>query len=179
MAYLTFNQLSTTTTLRKSSTLNESLRARTYTETNVFLSYRRKDRQYVEAIVKFLKGIGINLYVDYLDETLEDKTNENVAAILRDRIKSCNKFISVATPDSGNSKWMPWELGLGDRIINYKNVAILPLTNSAVTWNDQEYGKIYGRVEGSNSYVSNGPDDWYVIYPDGSKIKLKEWFLKN
>ncbi|UPT69904.1 MAG: toll/interleukin-1 receptor domain-containing protein [Flavobacterium sp. JAD_PAG50586_2] len=178
MAYLTFDQISSTITLRKAESANESIKSRTYTEKRVFLSYRRNDRKYVEGIVRFLKSLGVSVYVDYLDETLEDKTNENVAAILRDHIKSSTKFISLATPDSSNSKWMPWELGLGDRIINYENVAILPLTNSTAVWPDQEYGKIYGHIQGNYTYTANGPEDWYIIYPNSQKIKLKDWLTK-
>lgn len=178
MAYLTFDKISSTISLRKANLINESIRARTYTEKKVFLSYRRNDKKYVEGIVRFLKNLGVSVYIDYLDETLEEKTNEQVAATLREHIKSSAKFISLATPDSTNSKWMPWELGLGDRIINYENVAILPLTNSSTTWNNQEYAKIYGRIESTYAYSTNGPDDWYIIYPNQQKVKLKDWFLK-
>ena len=129
----------------------------------------------MESIVNFLLSVNFNVYIDYLDKTLEDQTNETVASILRERIKSCSKFILLATPNSGSSKWMPWELGLGDRIINYKNVAILPLTTDSSVWSDQEYGKIYGRIEGTYTYIENKPDDWFIIFPNGNKINLKKW----
>lgn len=177
MAYLTFDKLSSTYTLSRAQVLNESIKATSVYDTKVFLSYRRKDRKYVESIVKLLKQIGVSVYIDYLDETLEDKTSEAVAAILRNRINSCKKFILLATPDSGNSKWMPWELGLGDRIVNYPNVAILPLTESSTTWSDQEYGKIYGHIEASYSIIENSRDDWFVIFPDQKRMKLRDWLV--
>ena len=177
MAYLTFDKLSSTYTLSRAQALNESIKATSIYDTKVFLSYRRADRKYVEGIVKLLKKIGVSVYIDYLDETLEDKTSDTVASILRNRINACKKFILLATPDSGNSKWMPWELGLGDRIVNYQNVAILPLTNSATVWADQEYGRIYGHIEASYQYSENGRDDWYIIYPNQTKIKLKDWLI--
>ncbi|MGV3459087.1 MAG: toll/interleukin-1 receptor domain-containing protein [Flavobacterium sp.] len=177
MPFLTFNKLSTTVSLSAARSLNETIKSQSISDTKVFLSYRRADRKYVEAVVRLLKKIGVSVYIDYLDETLEDKTNEHVAGILRDRIKLSNKFILLATPDSGNSKWMPWELGLGDRIVNYKNVAILPLTNDSSIWPDQEYGKIYGHIESSYHNLENGRDDWYIIFPNQAKIKLKDWLI--
>lgn len=177
MAYLTFNNL-TSRAFTKANSLNESISARTYLDKKVFLSYRRMDRDYVDGVVRFLKRMGVAVYIDYLDETLEEKTNDVVAQQLRDRIKECSKFITLATPNSTNSKWMPWELGLGDRIINYANVAILPLTNDPNNWSDQEYGKIYGRIESTYPFSIADSNDWYIIYPNDTRIKFKEWLNK-
>jgi hypothetical protein len=176
MAYLTFDKISTNFNLTRAQTLNSTIKNSSVYDTKVFLSYRRTDRKYVEGIVKFLVKVGVTVYIDYLDETLEDKANEVIAATLREHIKSSKKFILLATPDSSNSKWMPWELGLGDRIVNYSNVAILPLTNNSASWGDQEYSKIYGRIEGDYTYSENGPENWNVIFPDNiKKVKLRDW----
>ncbi len=176
MAYLTFNHLSSNVkTFSTPKILNESIKASSYLDKRVFLSYRHKDRSHVAGVIKFLKDVGINIYIDFLDETLENQTNDKVAQQLRDRIKESDKFISLATPNSGESKWMPWELGLGDRIINYKNVAILPLSNNENIWSDQEYGKIYGRIESKYRLSISDESDWKVIYPNGTNIELKDW----
>jgi len=176
MAFLTFNTLSSQQFF-KAETLNESLSGtRTSYTKNVFLSYRHSDRAWVSGVVRFLKNMGVSVYVDYLDQTLDERTNEQVAGILRERIRGCAKFISLATPNSSNSKWMPWELGLGDRIINYQNVAVLPLTTTINHWPDQEYGKIYGHIENDTNYFPSD-NKWYVIYPDGRRIDFKTWLL--
>ena len=172
MAFLTFQQLETRSFINAKS-LNESISPWSTSGKWVFLSYRREDRQYIQAIARFLRRIGIGVYIDFLDETLEDKTNDAVAQTLRDRIHKCTKFICLATPNSGKSKWMPWELGLGDRIVNYKNVAILPVTDNPNTWADQEYGKIYGRIERITAV--GFMDTWMVVYPNGDKISLVNW----
>jgi hypothetical protein len=174
MPYLTFDNLSIRT-FSTSTVLNESIKSRTYRETEVFLSYRREDKDWVNGIVRFLKGFDISVYIDYLDQTLEEKTNDEVAKTLRAKIQSCSKFISLATPNSGKSKWMPWELGLGDRITNHKNVALLPLTSNSSIWSDQEYSKIYGKIENIPSVGFNAIDTWYVIAPKGPKVNLKIW----
>lgn len=176
MAFLTFNNISSQL-FAKAENFNTSLSARTYNERMIFLSYRREDRSWVAGIVRFLKSLGVSVYIDYLDETLEDKTSEEIAGKLRNRIGKCAKFICLATPNSTKSKWMPWELGLGDRIVNYKNVAVLPLTNDANYWGDQEYGSIYGRIQSNYSFNISDSNDWVIQYPNGAKIKLKDWFL--
>lgn len=176
MAYLTFNNLSSRF-YTKATILNESIKAKSYSDINVFLSYRREDKIWVDPVVRFLKRLGVSVYIDYIDETLDDIQSEAVAKTLRERIGGCKKFISLATPNAPKSKWMPWELGLGDRLINYKNVGILPLTNSEMFWGDQEYGAIYGRIENIPSVGFSKDDTWYIIYPNQSKVSLKEWLL--
>ncbi|WP_214226180.1 toll/interleukin-1 receptor domain-containing protein [Pedobacter sp. B4-66] len=174
MAFLTFGNLRQQT-FNKSEAVNLSYGNSSYGGKRVFLSYRREDREWVQSIVAFLTGLGVSIYVDYLDQTLEDNTSESVAVKLRTHISNCTKFLCLATPNSSKSKWMPWELGLGDRIVNYTNVAILPLTNDSNSFGDQEYGKIYGQV--SSKYVFSVADhnDWFITYPNGSTVKLIDW----
>jgi hypothetical protein len=173
MSYLTFNNLAAAP-LSFSKSLNESLGV-SPSSTHVFLSYRREDRTLVTSVVKFLKSIGTSIYIDYLDTTLEDKTNEAVAQTLRSRISGCEKFISLGTPNSGKSKWMPWELGLGDRIINYKNVVLLPVTHSPQEWSDQEYKSLYAYIAKDDNIFGNESSKWFVKYPDGSRVNFYAW----
>lgn len=176
MAFLTFNELSSRTFFKEQD-LNESISGRTQPSRKLFLPYRHSDRHLVHDVVRFLKGLGVAVYIDYMDQTLEEQTNENVAKTLRNHIQASSKFISLAIPNSGSSKWMPWELGLGDRIINYPNVGILPVTNRADYWPDQEYGRIYGRIENIPSWGFPKEDTWYIIYPDGQRKDFKQWLL--
>ena len=173
MSYLTLNSLQSSNMILSKS-LNESLGSYTFHK-HIFLSYRREDRALVASIVQFLKNIGSSVYIDYLDKTLEDQTNESVAQTLRERISSCTKFISLGTPNSGKSKWMPWELGLGDRIVNYKNVAILPVTDSPNKWNDQEFRKVYARIEKDDNIFGSDISKWFLVYPNESKLSLHNW----
>jgi hypothetical protein len=171
MAFLTFNDLSTRS-FEKSNNLNVNYNLSRY-GTKIFLSYRREDKDLVVPVANFLRTVGVQFYIDYLDNSLEDD-NTVVASQLRERISECKKFLTIATPNSAKSKWMPWELGLGDRIVNFSNVAILPITNNRDYWGDQEYGKIYTRIEMDNAYLHG--EQWKIVYPDGRKINLLDWF---
>lgn len=174
MAFLTFSNLSSQG-FTKSDVLNLRLGASMHVGKRVFLSYRREDRQWVDGIVRWLLNMGVSVYIDYLDETLEEGPSESVAVKLRSHIGQCSKFICLVTPNSSKSKWMPWELGLGDRIVNFKNVAVLPLTDDPSSFGDQEYGKIYGQISSNYPVSIDSKNDWMVGYPNGMKVKLIDW----
>ncbi|SMG31598.1 toll/interleukin-1 receptor domain-containing protein [Arenibacter troitsensis] len=176
MAYITFNDLQRQT-FTKAFSVNESLRSDEKIEKQVFLSYRRKDSQFVRPIVNILKSLGVKIYIDYLDDTLPDKPSSETAAILRSRIKASDKFILMATPNSSESKWIPWELGLGDGFIDYQHVAILPITNKGSYWAEQEYYSIYGYIKKANS-KDGSKYDYAIFYPDGNAEWLVTWLRK-
>lgn len=85
MSYLTFNDLSYQS-FDKASSVNEL--SRSSTEKQVFLSYRRKDKNYVKPVVNILKRLGVNIYIDY---NLLDKPNEVTAAISKVYINGNSK----------------------------------------------------------------------------------------
>ncbi len=176
MSYLTFDQLSEQTFL-KAEVVNESKGISATYDKTIFLSYRRKDKIWVKPIVDFLQNLGVSIYIDYVDDELPDKPNSETAAILRQRIKDSDKFILLATPNSKESKWIPWELGLGDGFDGYDNVLILPLTNYSHSWAEQEYYEIYGYIKEANS-KSGTYRNWAVFYPDGRAIWLETWLEK-
>jgi hypothetical protein len=178
MAYITLNELrGKTTRLSKAFSVNESLSSSTQFDKQIFLSYRRKDSNYVKPIVEILKNLGANVYIDYLDDSLPEKPNTETAAILRDRIQKSDKFILMATPNSSDSKWIPWELGLGDGFVNYENVAILPITQYSNSWTEQEYYSIYGYIEKANS-TNNLRSDYAIFYPNKKPEWLIDWIKR-
>ena len=176
MAFITFNDLHGRE-LTKAFSVNESLNFGEKFEKQIFLSYRRKDSQYVRPIVEILKKLGAKIYIDYLDESLPEKPNTETAAILRSRIQKSDKFILMATPNSSESKWIPWELGLGDGFLNYSNVAIMPITRYSDSWDEQEYYSIYGYIRKANS-TDGTKYDYAIYYPDGSAEWLLNWIRK-
>lgn len=178
MAYITLDDLQEKTTrLTKASSVNESLSSSTKFDKQIFLSYRRKDSNYVTPIVDILKSIGANVYIDYMDDSLPEKPNTETAAILRSRIQKSEKFILMATPNSSDSKWIPWELGLGDGFVNYENVAILPITQYSNDWKEQEYYSIYGYIKKVNS-TNNLRNDYAIFYPNKKPEWLIDWIKR-
>ena len=56
--------------------VNESkLFSRTSQSTSIFLSHSHTDKDVVEQAVTFFRTLGINIYVDWADETMPEKPN--------------------------------------------------------------------------------------------------------
>lgn len=174
MAYLTLDYLNRRSLFIKKAFENRIIDESTSNATKVFLSHRHKDINEVEKVVGFLETLDVDLYVDYLDHELLERTNEETATILRNKISKSEKFILLATPNSIESIWIPWELGLGDAFKGLENVAILPLTNDENTWEEREYYNLYGTIKTSLQ------GNWCYFPPDSKNgIRLNQWLINN
>lgn len=160
------------------SVLNEAkLEFKAVSKTGIFLSHSHKDQNLIKEAVAFFKGIDITVYIDWLDESMPEKTNGETALKIKSRIKSNDKFILLATNDAIMSKWCNWELGIGDSFkLPEDNLAILPLSENSGKWYGNEYLQIYPRIES----VTKGDKDIYdnifrIKYPNGTQKWLDEW----
>jgi hypothetical protein len=52
-------------------------------------------------------------------------TDAETAKNLKTKITVSNKFVVLATLESINSIWIPWEIGLADQIKGLNNIALL------------------------------------------------------
>lgn len=99
--------------------------------------------------------------------------NKDTAQTLRGRMNNSKGLAYVATSNSTNLKWCPWELGYFDGKKNSR-CCILPIMESQ-NFNGQEYLGLYPYLEyaeysNKNQYeflVDNQENDEYVI--------LREW----
>lgn len=82
--------------------------------TSVFLSHSHLDAKIIKPVVVFLRSMGVDVYVDWMDETMSKATNGETAQKLKTKIKENEKFIFLATENSLISKWCNWEVGYGD-----------------------------------------------------------------
>lgn len=85
----------------------------------------------------------------------------------------------MATNDSLSSKWCNWEIGYGDSFKYIDNIAIFPLLRYNEMWKGQEYLEIYPiiKLKYDNGNLK-GLDDFYIEYPTGEKISLKDWIKR-
>lgn len=113
-----------------------------------FLSHSSKDADLLPGVISLLERHGATVYVDKKDEALPKVTSRETATILRERIRHCRKFVLLTTPNSKDSRWMPWELGLSDGIKNSAHTALLPSPDKAHDrqWAEQEYLGVYDRI---------------------------------
>ncbi|ANQ57186.1 toll/interleukin-1 receptor domain-containing protein [Vibrio parahaemolyticus] len=144
------------------SFLSESVKKYKQSESfDVFLSHSIEDYDLVLGVMVLLEQQGLKVYVDWVvDEQLDRSyVSKDTAEVLRYRMKSSASLMYIATENSSNSKWMPWELGYFDGLKSDK-VAILPLQDSEnQRFEGQEYLGLYPLV---TKYLQNGRVNHYV-----------------
>lgn len=161
------------------SKINESKSARSRTpfstEVTVFLSHKHDEMKVLEDVIGLLKGLGVNVYVDWLDEGMPKTTSGVTATKIKQKIRSCKKFILLATEGAIASKWCNWELGYGDAHKYSDHIAIMPIIDTrGGTFSGNEYLQIYPIIKSEYQYTSGG----YYVEFGSSKTKLEDWLKK-
>jgi hypothetical protein len=157
MSYIKRNELLLYTQKIKDSTrivrLNETLEksASLIGDINVFLSHSHHDEDLIEEARLLLADQGVKCYIDRNDSNMPKKTSHETARLLKQKIEKCNKFIILASNNSLNSKWVPWELGYADNIKGLNNIAILAIADNFGQWKGSEYMGLYSTIEKSNN----------------------------
>jgi len=176
--FTTFEDL---TRFNENLTLNEKaeLRSNSSAKSNkdTFLSHSSKDAEYLPGVINLLENHGASVYCDLGDNRLPDNPNPETAAILKNQIKASRKLVVFITTNSKDSKWVPWELGIGDESLSTSNVALLPAAtyNYEQSWAQQEYLGLYrhivwGKMEGELKSL-------WMVYDQhtNTATKLSEW----
>jgi len=143
---------------------------------DVFLSHSSKDKDDLPAVIEFLKRFGVKAYVDKADDDLPKKTTSETGKIIKNRIAECKKFIVLVSDNSKESKWIPWELGIGDEKKSIDNVALLPKSDdSSSGWPEQEYLGLYPRIV-YNTFKGQDSPVWMVLDHHNNKgTELSKW----
>lgn len=152
----------------------ESLSSKT---TSAFLSHSHLDKELIEEANAFFKGLNISIYIDWMDETMPEKTSGMTATKIKSKIISNDKFVLLATNNAVASKWCNWELGVGDTFkASNDKLLVLPLADNRGHWTGNEFLQIYPRVEPvSKDSYSFYDNIFRVVYPDGRTIWIEEW----
>ena len=137
-----------------------------YKTYDIFLSHAFLDAEVIDGLRVVLEEAGFSVYVDwYEDSHLErGKVTKETAIVIRKRMQSCKTLIFAITENSGDSKWMLWELGYFDGLKD--KVAILGLTeNSGDSFQGQEFLELYPFVQRYG----------FSLYLDDPFESLKDW----
>lgn len=161
------------------SVLNEAISQRkrkNYSyETSIFLSHKHDEEKEIRNAIALFNSLGIDVYVDWLDEGMPKQTSGQTAKRIKEKIRENNKFILLATEGAISSKWCNWELGLGDILKYPKNIAVLPITEERNNnWSGTEYLQIYPIITSEYEYTTG---TYYVEF-EYSRISLVEWLKK-
>lgn len=145
----------------------------------VFLSHSSKDHDLVPGVVLILENYGGKVYVDERDPELSNTDFQKTAERIRNVVTASLKFILFVTEKSKDSKWIPWELGIGDGSNKDHNVALFPSAEKSYeqSWSEQEYLGLYQRIIWGN-FQGKKPE-WLVLnHRNNTALSLGEW-LRN
>lgn len=150
---------------------------------NVFLSHKHDEGKLVQNIKSILESLDTKVYVDWEDASMPHRPNGETAQKLKEKIRTLDKFIFVASNGAVSSKWCNWEIGYGDAYkFKEDKLVIFPVENQQ-GWNGSEYLSMYPRIQfisSNNNLHFGNPNygNYWVVYPDGSKRLLSDWLKK-
>jgi hypothetical protein len=114
---------------------------------DIFLSHSYDDRKIILGAKRFIESKGYSVFVDWIEEPQlnRNKVNKATAAALRTYIDIFRCLIYAYSPNVGNSKWCPWELGYFDG----KNgrAYVMPIIDDPLqSYTGVEYVNLYPNV---------------------------------
>jgi len=111
-----------------------------------FLCHSHKDKSLVQGVSNLLIKAGWRVYVDWQDGSMPSKPNRVTADKLKKRIREMDYFLFLATSNSVNSSWCPWEIGYADPLKYPDRLLIIP-TREDATEHGSEYLQLYRRID--------------------------------
>lgn len=142
-----------------------------------FVSYSSKDSGYLPYVLDVLTNHGAIPYVDKGDDRLPNPPSVKTAEVLKDTIKKSKRMVVFVTTNSKDSKWVPWELGLGDGSKSNYDIALFPSAENSfeTTWLEQEYLGLYNRIA-LGKLEGYDEDVWMVHnYQKNTATELSKW----
>ena len=123
----------------------------------VFISHQKNDADICRHIADYLMKAGIDVYFDEYDKDLKNYRQQNnpanVVFSIKNGIQQSSHMLCVISPNTLQSKWVPWEVGYG-----YDKTQLSVLTLKGIKEEDlPEYLKTVALVRGTrtlNEYIS-------------------------
>lgn len=180
---LTFGELEGfATTVKRAHQFSEATIEKALTDStnkDVFLAHSSQDKKHLEGFLDFFRQFNATLYLDIHDKTLKMPPSHQTAITLMNAIRSCNRMVVLMSKNSATSKWIPWEVGIGQVTKGIPNVAILPIAERAddKDWEYQEYMNLCPII---TRVTENGSSNWAVLIPGkATYINLKTWLTSD
>lgn len=173
-----FNRFTNNLSINEQITLKAAAASRTAaSRKNTFLSHSSKDSEYLPGVIKLLTNHGATVYCDLDDERMPENPDRETATIIKQQIKASTRLVIFVTPNSKGSTWVPWELGIGDTVLNPESVALLPTaaTSGEQAWARQEYLGLYRHIVYGD--LKGEPKPIWMVYDHvaNSATKLSDW----
>lgn len=144
---------------------------------DIFLSHAFEDARDILMVYEALTLVGYDVFVDWIAEPDTDRAEvtKDTAEGLRDVMQRSKCLLFAASSNSGESKWMPWELGYSDGL--HGKVAVLPITDDETDLEtyiaDQQYLGLYPYVTINGN--SLGQAQLWVSDAIDTFVSLNDW----
>lgn len=168
-------------TSQERSTLLKSVSAQRSSAGSTFLSHSSKDSDLVLGAIIVLENHGASVYIDEVDPEMPPYTTDETAALLKQRIHQSNRFVLLASKNSKESKWVPWELGVADGDKGMSNIALFPASDRSYDqdWASWEYLGLYRRIVWGNLAGHKDPL-WMVLDEKKNTAQpLRDWLVRK
>lgn len=138
--------------------------ARAAYKQTAFLSHSHKDAHLAKGVQGFLQDQGWEVYIDWEDSSMPASPNRTTAQRIQKKIRELNWFLFLATQNSVQSHWCPWEIGYADGVKAYNNILIIPTSDGQRT-HGSEYLQLY-------RYVENATDGGFGAFQEQQGVRL-------
>lgn len=101
----------------------------------------------MEGLIALLREAGWTLYVDWADTSMPPKPDRITATKIKSRIKQTRYFLFLATPNSVQSRWCPWEIGYADGVKAIDDIIIVPTQDDRGNYYGNEYLQLYCQID--------------------------------
>jgi TIR domain len=133
------------------------------TKKSAFLCHSHKDEDLVKGLIILFQEQGIDLYVDWKDHTMPETPNGQTAKNIQSRIRQSDLFLFLASANSKQSRWCPWEIGYADS--SQKRIYILPTSDGTSSYGN-EYLELYPHIDIGKSKENN--QTGYAVFQPGN-----------
>lgn len=157
---------------------NENLAKKKQKKYDIFLSHSYIDQIQILSLIDLFNEAEYSVYVDWIEDSTLDRTNVTfkTANMLKKRMNVSQGLAYVATENSTQSKWCPWELGYFDGKSKSK-CCILPIMEPG-EFNGQEYLGVYPYLRYDIVDGDIKKDFWVYNARNDTHIRLREWLEK-
>jgi hypothetical protein len=111
-----------------------------------FLSHSHKDKDAAKGLQVILAEQGFVVYIDWEDPYMPDTPDRRTAERIQQRIRETDFLLFLATDNSTESRWCPWEIGFADGVKPTNSIIIIPTRNSSGHWSGNEYLQLYRSI---------------------------------
>ena len=139
-----------------------------------FLSHSHKDSELAEKLETYLRECGWDIYIDWKDTSLPGTPSHETAVKIKEKIVEAEVFLYLATKNSSESKWCPWEIGFADPHKTWENLIIIPTEDACGEIYGQEYLDLYNFVQMSPTAAQLGIREAKCLYQSPLIYKSKQ-----